>query len=168
MTEKKLKRLRISVVILPLLLFSISLTQIAFTSEGSDGIAVNQSYLILIGGPFIILGGATFEWLTWMANPLALYAIISFLNTNKKPSYIIPTVTPKTSYRSLKLAITSTVIAWQFSLWKEVMRSESGAMGDILSFNAGYWLWASSILLLAVGIGLYFALLKKFSKLEDK
>lgn len=160
MQEKNLKHLRIFVVVLPLTIFLASLTQVAFTSEGAEEIARNQSYLLLIAGPFIILGGATLEWLTWMANPLALFAMISFLTTTSAKKISSPNFKPND--RSLKLSISATITAWQFSLWKEVMKSESGSMGDILSLNAGYWLWATSILLLAVGIMVYFVLLRKF------
>ncbi|MDQ8004952.1 MAG: hypothetical protein REI64_09150 [Pedobacter sp.] len=160
MQEKNLTYLRLFVVLLPLLLFLISLTQVAFTNEGTDEIAVNQSYLVLLGGPFIILGGATFEWLTWMANPLALCAIILFLTTTRAKKLSSPTFIPNDWI--FILSIGATVTAWQFSLWKEVMKSESGSMGDILSLNAGYWLWAISILLLALGIIVYFIFLRKF------
>ncbi len=160
MQEKNLKRLRVSIVVVPSIIFLTSLTQVAFTNEASEGIAVNQSYFVFLGGPFIILGGATFEWLTWMANPLALFAIIFFLTTTRAKNLSSPSFIPNDWIFISSIAAALT--AWQFSLWKEVMKSESGAMGDILSLNAGYWLWATSILLLAVGIIVYFVLLRRF------
>jgi len=121
-----------------------------------------QAIDIFIMGPTLIAGGALMEWLTWMANPLAFVAAYRFfVSTSEKQFY-----KKYEKFRSsIVLSICASIIAFSFSFWHEVLGNEAGAMSPIVSFDLGYWLWASGFYTLTIGI-LLFAAIYKFPKQE--
>ncbi len=154
---KNLNRLRVCILMLPVLPFGISLTQVAFINQYGNEIQVHSGISLLVMGPTLILGGGGLEWLTWMANPLAIWVGYRFF-IQTKPT-VLKNLNFKIDYRNVGLSIIAAAIAWSFSFWDEVLAAESGTTGKILSFGSGYWLWASSILLLAIGISSFACLI---------
>jgi hypothetical protein len=157
------KRIRLGVVLLPALLFCVSLTQNAFIYE-YQGKQVPSSISIFLMGGFAILGGGGLEWLTWLANPIAIVSCIRFLNeTNPQikiePILRIPIPNPKPI--SHWLSLIAAAIAWSFSFWNEILAAESGSTGQILGLEYGYWLWVSSLTALSVSINIYYLYLGK-------
>ena len=82
------------------------------------------------------------EQIIWMANPLSLFALVHFIKNNDKKAVI-------SSFSACCLAIS-------FSFWNEILGAESGAMATIISLELGYYLWVSSILVLTIGIFIYY------------
>lgn len=157
MSSNQNKHLRLAIVLLPLLIFLTSLTQDGFSYQYIE-VEMQKSYLLLLVGGMAFIGGGLFETLIWLANPIALVAMIHFLsesNTVVKIEPVLKTVIPKPEPRSYWLSALAAVIAWSFSFWNEVLASESGKMGEILSLEPGYWLWVSSFTILALGINYY-------------
>nr|WP_294793169.1 hypothetical protein [uncultured Mucilaginibacter sp.] len=161
MTTSK-KVFRFLTLMIPVGLFIASLTQNAFTTEYMNEEGPTRAIDIFIMGPTLIAGGALNEWLTWMANPLALVAAYRFfVSTSEKPL-----LKKYEKFRSsILLSLLASAIAWTFSFWDEVLGNEGGTMSPIVSFDPGYWLWASSFYALAIGI-LVFAAIYKYPKKE--
>ena len=65
-----------------------------------------------------------------MANPIAL---ASLLFSKKKPKLAI------------SLSIISFAIAVSFTKWNEVLVSENGRTGKIISLDISYWIWITVI-----------------------
>jgi hypothetical protein len=151
------KYLRLAIVLIPTMVFIVSLPQNAFSYQYL-GVEMTQSYMLLLMGGTALIGGGLFESLIWMANPIAIIAAFRFLeesSTVVKIEPVLKTAIPKPKPSSYWLSALAAAIAWSFSLWNEVLASEAGSMGKILSLELGYWLWVSSFSLLAVGINYY-------------
>ena len=113
-----------------------------------DGIHVMSSISCFLMGSTAILGGGILEWIIWFANPLCLIAIFYIIVDNQKAS---------------KISFAALVIALSFSLWKNILISESGRTGKIQSFEIGYYFWVLSIFSLSVGTYFYF---KKYKEIK--
>ncbi|WP_421939905.1 hypothetical protein [Pedobacter sp.] len=154
--------IRIGILSISILIFLLSLTQDAFSYQYIKKEVV-QGYMLLLMGGLAIFGGGLFEWIVWLANPIALSAIIFFIketNSIVKVDHILPKPMYKPNF-SQWLSLIAVIIAWSFSLWKEVLAAESGSMGKILSLDPGYWLWVTSLTMLATGINTYNILYQK-------
>ncbi|TKC65203.1 hypothetical protein FBD94_01195 [Pedobacter hiemivivus] len=157
MSSNQKKYLRLTIVLFPALVFAISLTQDGFSYQYID-VERPKSYSLLLMGGIAFIGGGLFETLIWIANPIALIAIIRFLIESSavvKTEAILKTAIPKPKPSSYWLSALAAVIAWSFSLWNEVLAAESGSMGEILSLEPGYWLWVSSFTMLTIGINYF-------------
>ena len=159
------KKLRVCVVLLPALIFCVSLTQNAIVYEYQGKQTHSSISVFLIGGT-AILGDGLLEWFIWLANPIAFVSCVRFLKeTNPQiriePVLRIPMTNPKPN--SHWLSLIAAAIAWSFSFWKEILAAESGSTGQILGFKYGYWLWVSSFTALSISINIYYLYLGRVS-----
>lgn len=129
---------RLYSVLLSIILLVISLTQQALVVKGSNEIS---ALVYFIGGAISIIGGGTFEWIIWWANPLCLISIILFF-MNKRNAVIF--------------SLIALLLSLSFLAWNEILISESGTTGKILYLESGYYLWLSSIILLTFSTCFYF------------
>jgi hypothetical protein len=74
------------------------------------------------------------EWFIWLANPLYVTAIFLLLKQHTNAPH---------------LGLSAAVLAASFLLWEEVLVSENGRNAKVTGLELGYWLWLSSILLVA-------------------
>ncbi|NII84379.1 MULTISPECIES: hypothetical protein [unclassified Pedobacter] len=130
-------------------LFIFSLIRPAFVFDGGRGLESDQSFIYLLIGGIGLFGGGTAEFLIWLANPFYFIALFLFAK-NKKVSILF--------------ILISSLLAISFSSWEEILISESGSNGKIVSFSSGYYLWVTSILVLCFGIIYYFG--KHRSKID--
>lgn len=123
-------QIRRATLLLSITLYVSSLTQKCYctTSTCGDSIAV-----VIVGIFGLFAGGAA---LSWLANPLLYGAWIS-LRKNEK--------------LSLALSVLALLFAMSFLFFDTVLDDEAGNYKEIVSYQAGYWLWASSALIMAVG-----------------
>lgn len=133
---KPLNKTRV-IVIVSLVIFAISLTRSAFICKDFRGTHEFTSIMAIMLGSIAILGGAFFEWMVWLANPLYFISIILFLKGNIK---------------SKKLSVFAAVLSLSFALWTNILASDSGKEAQIASKNSGYVLWMLSIVILTIGI----------------
>lgn len=126
MNSNRLKKI---LLFTSIILFAFSLTQKAYCTTGlcSDSVAV-----FIFG--FFGLAYPLATW-TWLANPLLLGAWI-FLLRNPKISIF--------------LSICSTLIAASFLLFDQIIDNENGQYKQIISYQAGYWLWLASHTLILI------------------
>jgi hypothetical protein len=151
------KLLRLAIVLVPLLVFSASLFFDAFSYQYIQ-VETPKSYLLLLMGGTAFIGGGLLETMVWLANPIALFAMIRFLMENRITAKIDPILNkpfPELRRTSGWFSVLAAGIALSFSLWDEVLAAESGSMGKILALHAGYWLWTLSSSLLAIGVTFY-------------
>lgn len=134
MDSKQIKFLTIAI---SLLLLFVSLTQDAIVVNYSGEVRNDSALGYFLIGAIAFLGGGLFEEIIWLANPLCLLAIIYFLKNNEK---------------AVLLSLIASGLAISFAFWSEILGAESGGMAKIVSFGLGYYLWASSILVLTTGI----------------
>ena len=134
MDSKQIKFLTIAI---SLLLLFVSLTQDAIVVNYSGEVRNDSALGYFLIGAIAFLGGGLFEEIIWLANPLCLLAIIYFLKNNEK---------------AVLLSLIASGLTISFAFWSEILGAESGAMAKIVSFGLGYYLWASSILVLTTGI----------------
>ncbi len=130
-------------------LFIFSLIRPAFVFDGGRGLESDQSFIYLLIGGIGLFGGGTEEFLVWLANPFYFIALFLFAK-NKKVSILF--------------ILIASLLAISFSSWEEILISESGSNGKIVSFSSGYYLWVTSILVLCFGIIYYFS--KHRSKID--
>jgi hypothetical protein len=125
--DKKLKNifLRISI-----LLFIISLTQKCYCTTSSCGDSIMA---FLLGWFAMISGGAG---ICWIANPLLFAAWIS-LKKNLKASMF--------------LSMLAALMSLSFLLFDSIIDNENGQKKEIISCEAGYWLWVTSAAVMLVG-----------------
>ena len=157
------KLLRLTIVLIPLLVFSTALFFDGFSYQYIQ-IETIDSYMLLLMGGLAFIGGGLFETMVWLANPIALFAVIRSLKENRIRPKIDPVLNkpvPKLKFKSGWLSALAAGIALSFSLWNEVLAAESGSTGRILALHTGYWLWASSFGLSAIGINYYHYRYKK-------
>ncbi|MBP9793392.1 MAG: hypothetical protein KBC56_05270 [Flavobacterium sp.] len=134
------------VIVSSLILFIISLTQVAIIIKFHEITKIPSINYFLMGST-AILGGGIAEWIIWLANPLSLLSMVLFIVDKKT---------------SLKTSLTALILSISFLSWREIIGAESGSMAKIISFESGYYLWLLSIMTLALGIFSYF-LFKKDS-----
>ncbi len=127
---QKDEQLQKKIRILSIALFAVSLTQKCYctTSNCGDSIMV-----LLIGWLGMFSGGATF---TWLANPLLIGAWY-FLNKNLKTAMF--------------LSAGAGLLSMSFLMFGQIIDSEAGHSNQIISYNAGYWLWLSSAWVMLIG-----------------
>lgn len=139
-------RYRIFIGSVSTVLLIASLFLPGFANNGNDGVEINDGFFLFALGWITILGGA-WEAVFWLANPLIVIAIFRlFLNRSGV----------------WQLSSIAMAVALSFLCLTDITASEAGGRADILWIGAGYWLWVSSMLVLAVG-ALYhrFVLLRK-------
>lgn len=159
-------KLRIGTVLIPALIFGISLTQDAIVYK-YQGTQTQSSISMFLMGGFAILGGGGLEWLTWLANPIAFFACVRFIKETNLTIKIDPVLNipiPLSKPSGHWLSLIATAIAWSFCFWNEILAAESGSTGKIYSFESGYWLWVSSLTVLSICINAYylcFSIVKK-------
>jgi len=136
------KKSKLVIVIFSLLLFSVSLTQNAVTINYSNEIKVASSLDYFLMGSTAFLGGGLLEQIIWLANPLSFFAIYYFFKDNSKKAVV--------------LSFIASCLSISFSFWNEILGAESGSMAEIISLELGYYFWLSSILILTIGIFIYY------------
>ncbi len=132
------KTVKIIFVLIVLGIFCFSLTQDAFIIDRGENNGNNPSFIVFLFGSIAILGGGLLEWVIWLANPISLVSIILFLYYDKLLK------------RALLLNFVALILCCSFFFWKEILISESGATGRIISFESGYFLWIASVFILLV------------------
>tara|TARA_R110002012_G_scaffold320392_1_gene543860 strand:- start:15 stop:497 length:483 start_codon:yes stop_codon:yes gene_type:complete len=135
-TQKKI------IIISSLLIYIISFTQNAISANGYDGIKYYSSLATFLSGGFGVFGGAFYEWLIWLANPIFFIAIYLFLKDKKK---------------SKILSFLAVTIGLIFTQWKEILANEGGTKIPIVSLDIGYWLWIISFVIFYIGTLFYFS-----------
>ncbi len=141
------------ITLLPVILFTVSLFCVAFVYKSNDGIAHPQGYEVFIMGGTAILGGGLLEWVIWLANPIAFFALYYFRQAVKLE--VPHTLRLRARRRSQWMATAAMTLALSFRCWKEVLRNEAGSMGPIVSFGYGYYLWAAAMIILCFSINFY-------------
>jgi hypothetical protein len=136
----KSKTIKILIIVISLAAFVISLTKNAVTINYIEIKAVPSLDYFLMGS-IAFLGGGMLEQIIWLANPLSLISIY-FLAKEKKGAK--------------NLSLLALFLAVSFSSWKEILGAESGTLAEIISLETGYFLWVLSILILTIGIFIYF------------
>jgi uncharacterized membrane protein YhaH (DUF805 family) len=136
MTQLKINNPKIFLLTISLIVYVISLTQTAISSNELEDKTLSGIACLVMGG-LAILGGGILEWIIWLANPLYFLSIVLLFNSNKMAKI----------FSSL-----ATIIALSFTAWKEILVSESGRNGRIDSLDLGYWLWILSLTILTIGI----------------
>ncbi len=134
-TERSAKRL---VRLISIALYIASLTQKAFCTESNCGDSV---LVVIFGGIGMITGGAS---LIWMANPLILISWFSIRNVKA----------------SLIASAISFLTAISFLMFDKIADNEGGVYNRIVSYEAGYWIWVSSITVMLLG-NIYLLLLHR-------
>ena len=123
-------------------LFLASLTQPAFYLDQANRDAWADSwYLLLLGWMGLLTGSA--EGLPWLANPLYLCSLGLFANGKRLAQWT---------------ASGAALLAACFSAFDTIVANEAGNRTRVSSLEAGYYLWATSMALLAVGCLGYFYL----------
>ncbi|MES2131625.1 MAG: hypothetical protein V4506_04690 [Bacteroidota bacterium] len=125
------KRIRLITLLTSILLFIISLTQKCYcTSAGGCG---DSLAVFLTGILGMLYGGAA---LTWLANPVLF------------TSWIAVKIGPKVS---LIASLCSLLISLSFLLFRSIIDNEAGHYSAIVGYQAGYWLWTASSLVMFAG-----------------
>ena len=119
----KLNFIKIVLVVIVLSVFGVSLTYDAIVVQKLEEIIVQPSLNFFLIGSTAILGGGVLEWIIWLANPISLISIVLFLYNDK---YL---------KRALQLNCIALLLSGSFYFWKEILVSESGATGKIISFE---------------------------------
>ncbi len=143
---KKIRNLRNIIVIFCLIIFAISLPQLALRVNDYNGPADMHSYELFLVGGIAFLGGGIIETLIWIANPLSLIAIIIFFKSNEICKVF---------------SISALIFSLIYLFWGKILVAENGRLADIEKLCLGYWLWITSIMILNIGIFYYFWEFKK-------
>lgn len=123
-------------------LFLASLTHPAFYLAQPDRDAWSDSLSLLLFGWMGFLGGS-WESLLWWANPLYFYSLFLLARGRQRARWT---------------ASAAALLAALFSTFDTILASESGARARVASLEWGYYLWATSLVILAVGCLGYFGL----------
>ncbi|WP_160164131.1 hypothetical protein [Nafulsella turpanensis] len=91
-----------------------------------------MDFIFRLDGNFV--GGA---FICWLANPLLILSWLVFYKGNTK----VPLV----------LSCLSTILAFSFLIFEEIMINEAGHYGAITGYGVGYWLWSLSSLIMVLG-----------------
>jgi hypothetical protein len=118
-------------LLIPLIIFFISLFFNAFRVVDQSKIVDYKSGLILLFGAISFLGGGILEFFIWTENVWFLLALL-FLY---KKEYLV----------AFLFSLLALVISLLFAFWKEILVSENGRMGEVYSLEMGYFLWLISI-----------------------
>ncbi len=113
-----------------MMLFLISLTQKAYCTTDS----CSDSFLVFLLGWAAAF--TSFAGTSWLANPLL---ILSWILLGKKLKL------------AMLLCVGAFILALSFLLAGEVTANENGQQHQIVSRNAGYWLWLTSMLVMVFG-----------------
>ena len=146
--KRKTDNVFIVVVLISIVLFVASLTQIAFTTQKTDDPEYSSLFVFGLGWAGF-LAGNTLAVVLWLANPLYLLAIILGFRGKHMVAFAS--------------SFTSFIMAVAFPFIEGIATSESGAgpFYPITRLNAGYWLWMSSIIVLAIANGKSYFTAKK-------
>ena len=131
---------KILLVVLSLSIFVTSLTFDALSYQ-YQGVQIMPSLSCFLMGSIAILGGGLLEWVIWLANPLCLISIFCLIMD--KPI-------------AVKFAFIAVILSISFYSWNSILAAESGTSGKILSIRQGYYIWITSIIILATGTYWYF------------
>lgn len=132
-----LARLKYPLIAISAILFLISLSQPAFDYEDIDGIKTHSAISLLLMGGISFLGGALFEWITWLANPFYIIGLVLFIKNNSKAQYFV---------------VFSAVLSLSFSAWHEILAAENGRTAPITGLHAGYYLWVIGQVILVIDV----------------
>jgi len=113
-----------------MVLFAVSLTQVGYCTHQICRSSIDA---LITGSVGFLYGGAV---LTWLANPLLL---TSWLLINRNISI------------SLVTSLLAMLVSFSFFFCRNVIDNEAGQLGVIVSYKAGYWLWAASTTVMGVG-----------------
>src|SRR5688572_1167537 len=116
------KNVRVAFMLSSMFLYIVALTQESYCTQEK---CIASFAALLVGWMGMYSFGAA---LSWLANP-ALW--LSWMYMKRKPK------------RSILFAVISAVFAFLFLFFDEVVINEKGNMGRIISYQAGYWLWAT-------------------------
>jgi hypothetical protein len=119
------KKINIVIVSISILIFLASLTQTAYCIDREADDCVSALMALLLGWLMPFGGG-----IAWFANPLLVVAWISIFKNVK---------------RALVLSFVSLLFALYFLFSHTIVSDEAGHKYNIISRNAGYWLWVLSI-----------------------
>ena len=138
--KRKTDDVFIVVVLLSIVLFVASLTQIAFITQKPDDPEYSSLFVFGLGWAGF-LAGNMLAVVLWLANPLYLLAII----LGFRGKYMV----------ALICSAIALIMATIFPFIEGIATSESGGgpFYPIVSLNAGYWLWLSAITFLAIANG---------------
>lgn len=111
----------------------LSLTQDTFCTDSSCNGNWDGTYVLILGafGFFASPAGVT-----WLANPCILASWILFKKFPK---------------RSFILSLIAIAFSVSFLLFSRVVKDESGDFKQITAYKTGYWLWLSSMAVMAIG-----------------
>ncbi len=141
--------IKIVLVLIVLSIFGVSLAYDAIVVQKLKEIIVQPSVNFFLIGSTAILGGGVLEWIIWLANPVCLISIVMFLYNDKQLK------------KALQLNFIALILSSSFYFWKEILISESGATGKIISFEKGYYLWVASIFILLIFQLIYYISVEK-------
>lgn len=116
-------------------LFLASLTQPAFYLDQANRDAWSDSLYLLLLGWMGFLGGSL-ESLLWWANPLYLCSLALFANGKRIAQWT---------------ASAAALMAACFATFDTIVTTEAGHRARVASLEGGYYLWLTSMALLAVG-----------------
>lgn len=134
----KLNFIKIALVLIVLSVFVVSLTYDAIVFQNLQETITQPAMNFFLIGSTAILGGGVLEWIIWLANPICLISIVMFLYNDKQLK------------KALQLNFIALILSGSFYFWKEILVSESGATGKIISFEKGYYFWVASIFILLI------------------
>jgi hypothetical protein len=137
MKQSLLKTLTITIS-LALYIYSFTFDAFSFNYQGINNMSSLEAFLM---GSTAVLGGGTYEWLIWLANPLYFIAILCLMFEKKI---------------ALHFASVSIILSLSFLSLNTILAAESGTRGEILSIKSGYYIWLSSITILTIGVYFYF------------
>jgi hypothetical protein len=146
MKQSLLKTLTITIS-LALYIYSFTFEAFSYNYQGINSMSSLEAFLM---GSIVVLGGGTHEWVIWLANPLFFIAILCLIFHKKKALYF---------------ASVSILLSLSFLSSNSILAAESGTRGKILSIKSGYYIWLSSIVILTIGIYLYF---KNYKELKEE
>lgn len=123
---KNLEKIRWLILSISVLLFVVSLTQIAYCvdgkCEGNGFLALATGWLGTIG-----YGGAA---MAWLANPFLFFSWI---------------VSSKNSLIKIVPCALALLFGLSFLFFDEIVKDEAGHYGAITGYGLGYWLWMGSM-----------------------
>jgi len=125
-----------------ILLYAVSLTQKAFCSGGDCYDSVMLALVGALGVPIAIFGSGSMACITWVANPLLVFAWLTLYRSKIKTA--------------LLFSLAASLIAASFLLFKTIPTDEGGTPHPITGYGIGYWLWLSACCSMMLGsAGLY-------------
>lgn len=117
-------------------IFMLSLTQKSYCTGNECGYALPD---FIFGWVGIFLG--SLAAIPWCANPLLIL------------SWILTFLSPSKAFYSSAVA---TALCFSFLFFDSIIANEAGGYGEITGYKAGYWLWATSAVILLGGNAILF------------